>query len=178
MNRLGWFLVVASIAAMAVALNDIDTENKTVGVDAASSKSISAADAVTNNDEIWPDFLENNGSDSFAIPPSKAEGDIVSQWMHSAMDKSQNERDAADEALVKSPREVVLPALHNFVVNGSTDQRQLAINALRILALKQGDEDGEIQNMLRLTSYDGDDALAGEAQLALEDIENAATAIR
>ena len=178
MNRLGWFLVVAFVAAMAAALSDIDTENKTASVDAASSELNSTANAATNHDEIWPDFQESYGNDSTAIFNSKAEGDIVSQWMHSATDKDQNQRDAADEALIQSPREVVLPALHNFVVNGNTDQRQLAINALRIFALKQGDEDGEIQNMLRLTSYDGDDALAGEAQLALEDIENAVTAIR
>lgn len=177
MNRIGWFAAIASISVMAIALHDIGIESETVRTtDNDSSASMTPERSSTNGDSVVSDFNENDSS--IDIQGAEGEHDALSQWMSAANKKDQSERDAADEALLKEQREKVLPALHNLILNGNTDQRQLALNALHMLALKQGDEDGEIQNMLRLTSYDGDGVIAGEAQLALEDIENTTTAIR
>jgi hypothetical protein len=83
-------------------------------------------------------------------------------------------RAAAIAALATAPRGQALDILQKVLTSGEPDDRQLALGALRTLALEQGDEDGAIRQALRDVIYDGgDEDVTLGAQFALNEVENA-----
>lgn len=77
----------------------------------------------------------------------------------------------AIDALAFAPRSAAIPVLQKLLNGGTDADRQQALNALHTLALRQGDADGAIRDVLRLSIYDGDDVLAEGTRSVLEEIE-------
>ncbi|MFT3931614.1 MAG: hypothetical protein QM709_15095 [Spongiibacteraceae bacterium] len=172
MSRVGWLAIFALIVIAIMTLRDllIDQTMTELNTPASASK-------FANTDSGASDVAENDVhfASNSDVSPSRIdavnEDDVVMRWMRS-VGSDATEQAAATDALIKAPREKTLPMLRFLIVDGSAEERQLSIDALRVLAFKQGDENGEVQNILRLLRYDGDDALAGNAQLTLEAIES------
>lgn len=82
-------------------------------------------------------------------------------------------RAAAIIALAQVPRSEAIPVLRRVLTDGEpTVDRPLALQALRTLALNQGDSDNLIRGALRNTIYDGnDEAISQGAVDVLADIE-------
>lgn len=82
-------------------------------------------------------------------------------------------RSAAIDALALEPKSGAAPVLQALLSARASEDRLLALSALHKLALNQGDDDGAIRNVVRLTVYESDDEeLAKSAQAALEDLES------
>lgn len=82
-------------------------------------------------------------------------------------------RAVAIEALANAPRSQAIPVLERVLETGEPQvDRQIALRSLHTLALRQGDADGAIRNVLRGAIYHGDEEGASQsAQALLEDIE-------
>jgi len=91
--------------------------------------------------------------------------------INAALGDDPDARAAAIGALALAPKAQALPVLQKILTAGIDADRQFALSSLHALALREGDADGEIQNVLRLSIYDGDDTLASSAQIVLEEIE-------
>ncbi len=84
-----------------------------------------------------------------------------------------NQRAAAITALGSAPRDEALPALESILNTADNESRTLALQALRTLALGQGDEDGRIRDAIRKLVYHGsDEDMAAGAAAALDKIES------
>jgi hypothetical protein len=100
--------------------------------------------------------------------------EIIAQWSAAASDDDAGMRAAAIAAFAAAPKVQAVPALQKILNGGAGEDRQLALQSLRILQANQGDADGEIRNILRLTIYDGGDAeVSDNAQTLLDTIEGA-----
>jgi hypothetical protein len=113
------------------------------------------------------------GSRPVAIGPSAPTPEQVRHWVQDVSSADPAKRAVAINALSQAPRALALPVLQNVVMNGepATD-RPLALNALRELALGQGDADGGIRQAIREVIYHGDDEkLMADAQDALDVVE-------
>lgn len=95
----------------------------------------------------------------------------VERSIDAALGDDPDARAAAIGALALAPKAQALPVLQKILNAGIDADRQFALNSLHTLALREGDSDGEIQNVLRLSIYDGDDTIALGAQIVLEEIE-------
>lgn len=172
MNRIKWFFVVVIALVTAIAVHDMTAQVEPVATKIDTSQATDSADIGSVAAEFASADQQINAGDMISnAVESVVSPEVVEMWVAATNSADQAERDAANDSLVKAPKEKTLPVLQKIITSGNASDRQSAINVLRMIALKQSDADGEIQNLLRLTIYDGDDALVGEAQLALEDIE-------
>lgn len=82
---------------------------------------------------------------------------------------------AAIQRLSQAPREQALPLLKRVLLNGEPEtDRPAALQALRALALAQGDDDQRIRDAMREVVYHGDDeAFAAQAQETIDVISRA-----
>lgn len=183
MNRIGLFFIVAGVVVTATAFHDIYNEPESTTATTATvhdSQTAITTDAEETvgdkNAVIMEGSITQSPPTKFVSTQSTAGKSIapetVAKWIVATNSQDQGERELALEALATSPREKILPELRKLAANGSTNDRELTLNALHNIAIKKGDDDGEIRNILRLISYDGDDALASNAQVTLDDIEN------
>ena len=168
MTRISWFVIGCLLCMAALIVNDLRGDSEPIGLNASHFDSVSSSREAISS----PDVISNMEEIATTKVSTSENIDVVTRWMIAINASDAIERDAAAEALVATSREKILPTLEHFIVDGSDAERQQAIAALRLLAFKQGDDAGEIRNILRLTSYDGDESLASHAQLALEDIES------
>jgi hypothetical protein len=109
-----------------------------------------------------------DASFSPVIPP-----DTVTRLIAETASADPQLRAKAISALANAPKSEALPVLRNVLTDGEPSiDRPLALQALRDLALYQGDDDGAIRSAVREVIYHGDDdAFASTAQGALEIIE-------
>jgi len=97
----------------------------------------------------------------------------VKQWVMQLSDDDPDTRAAAIDALASAPKSQAFPVLQKVLGNGEDKDRELALDALHTLALREGDDDDDIRTALRLVIYDGDDEIMmSSAQIALDDIEH------
>jgi hypothetical protein len=82
-------------------------------------------------------------------------------------------RAAAITALAQVPKSQAIPVLENVLDVGEPEvDRQIALRTLHAIALKEGDADGRIREVLRAAMYHGDDERVSQsAQAFLEDLE-------
>jgi len=101
--------------------------------------------------------------------PLLSESDLVA-LANDSMSGPASSRLAAIDRLSKAPREQALPLLKRALLNGEPGvDRPAALQALRELALSQGDGDQRIRDAVREAIYHGDDeSLATDAQEALD----------
>lgn len=98
----------------------------------------------------------------------------IDRLVRDAMSEDAGTRADAIDALAAAPETDALPVLEKVLVSGADIDRQLALSSLHVLAVRYGDSSGAIRELLRQTIYDGgDEAVAGGAQAALDDIERA-----
>lgn len=103
-------------------------------------------------------------------PPQTYPADIVAQWIESGVDSTQ--RAAELDALTMASRAQAVPVLQRVLIAGDDAERQHAVNSLHTLALRQGDADGAIREVLRQAVFHDDGAfIADDVQAALADIE-------
>jgi hypothetical protein len=174
MSRISWFLGAAIVVVAVTAAHDMFADTN---AESSVNKKDQAASIVPSKIES-PEADNLNPQQAFDISAttSTITPDVVALWVIAANNSDSTVQSTTDDALANVPRAIVLPALRKIMTNGGESERQSALNALHRLALKQGDANGEIKNILRLTSYDGDDVFAVEAQLALEDVERSTDA--
>lgn len=174
MSRTTWILGAAIALVVGSVIHDMMAEDNPKKIDA----SVAAPEHSDVSNSIADTLGVDQKIENSAEPAREVTTELIAQWTIDTIKNDTDKQNAAYEALVKAPRQTVLPVLRKLTTNGDDNDRQAALNALHMLALKQGDADGEIQNILRLTSYDGDDALASDAHVALEDIESKGEHVR
>lgn len=123
------------------------------------------ADAAVENDDSSPPAMVET--------PKALTPDDVTRLVSDTTSGDPSKRASAILALVNAPKAAAIPALHRIVEGGEPNvDRPLALQALRDLALYQGDADGVIRGVVRETIYHADDeTLVERAQVALEIIE-------
>ena len=97
----------------------------------------------------------------------------VAGWIADTSSADAQTRAAAIAALAEAPRTQAIPVLKQVLEEGEPEiDRQTALRSLHTIALKQGDENGRIRDVLRRAMYHGDDeGVSQSAQALLEDIE-------
>jgi hypothetical protein len=130
----------------------------------AAASSTTAAEAMSEADAFAPVT-----PDAATIKTGAAK---ISQLALDAKSDDADQRAAAIDQLALAPRTLAIPVLQGLLSATDEHDRQLVLNALHTLALDQGDADGAIREMLRLTIYDGDDArVADNALIILDSIQ-------
>ena len=111
--------------------------------------------------------------DDNTAAPSTVSTKKVRHWVMQLSDDDPDTRAAAINALASAPKSQAFPVLQKVLGNGEDRDRELALDALHTLALREGDDDDDIRTALRLVIYDGDDEIMmSSAQIALDDIEH------
>lgn len=107
---------------------------------------------------------------SLQTPPR----DSLEKLIAEAFDDDPGKRATAIAALATAPRLQAVPVLQKVLNTGEPEvDRPLALRSLRILALQQGDADGDIRDVFRQAIYDGKyEAITPDAQAALNDVES------
>lgn len=167
-------VVLVTIAFGAIGIGLIharkdDRERASAPVPAASSATpSSAAKSVAENAGE-----EGGTSQATMIERKPLTPDDVTRLVSDTTSGNPGTRATAILALVNAPKSAAIPALQRIVEGGEPSvDRSLALQALRDLALYQGDADGVIRGVVRETIYHADDdALVERAQVALEIIE-------
>lgn len=112
-------------------------------------------------------------------PPASNATDQISpeerfdRWIADTTSPDARTRAAAIAALAEAPKAKAVPALEQVLDVGEPEiDRQIALRSLHTLALRQGDDDGRIRDVMRGVVYHGDDeGSSASAQAFLEDIE-------
>lgn len=110
------------------------------------------------------------------VPPPLSEADLTG-LANDSVSGPASSRLAAIDRLSKAPRDQALPLLKRALLNGEPGvDRPAALQALRELALAQGDDDQRIRDAVREVIYHGDDeTLAADAQETLDVIAESET---
>lgn len=116
--------------------------------------------------------VQHSPSASAGRPPPPLAPLSVDEMVVNATQSDGETRAAAIAALGNAPRDEALPALESLINTADDEGRALAMQALRTLALNQGDEDGRIRDAVRKVIYHGSDETGtASAQAALDGIE-------
>lgn len=107
--------------------------------------------------------------------PQAARPDTVEQWIKDTQDSDAKIRAAAIVKLANAPQAQALPALKNVLDTGEPEvDRHIALNSLHALALRDGDKNGQVRDVMRRAIYHSDnDGVTQTAQSLLDDVEAA-----
>jgi HEAT repeat protein len=107
--------------------------------------------------------------------PQAARPDTVEQWIKDTEDSDAKIRAAAIAKLANAPKAQALPALKNVLDTGEPDvDRHIALRSLHALALRDGDGNGQVRDVMRRAIYHSDnDGVTQTAQSLLDDVEAA-----
>ncbi len=105
--------------------------------------------------------------------PAEMSSENAARWIADVNSEDAARRAAAIDALADVPSATALPILQNVLTSGETSiDRPLAMKSLRTLALREGDANGAIRNVLREVVYHADEGVAQQAQSVLDDLES------
>jgi len=109
-----------------------------------------------------------------AAPAAKSlSANVVEKLIHDATEGDRDTRADAIYGLADAPREQAAPVLHRILIGGDVIDGHLALDALRTIALAQGDADGIVHNAVRFAVYHGtNDTITQSAQEILEELDN------
>jgi HEAT repeat protein len=104
-----------------------------------------------------------------------ARPDTVEQWIKDTEDSDAKIRAAAIAKLANAPKAQAVPALKNVLDIGEPDvDRHIALRSLHALALRDGDSNGQVRDVMRRAIYHSDnDGVTQTAQSLLDDVEAA-----
>lgn len=107
--------------------------------------------------------------------PQAARPDTVEQWIKDTEDSDPKIRAAAIAKLANAPKAQAVPALKNVIDTGEPEvDRHIALRSLHALALRDGDSNGQVRDVMRHAIYHGDnDGVTQTAQSLLDDVEAA-----
>ncbi|MFC4309293.1 hypothetical protein ACFPN2_09395 [Steroidobacter flavus] len=146
------------------------------GSAAATESSGPDAAASSTNSNAAMETAAAAQNDDDAIAASKASRpDTVEQWIKDTQDSDPKIRAAAIAKLANAPKAQALPALKNVLETGEPDiDRHIALNSLHTLALRDGDKNGQVRDVMRSAIYHSDnDGVMQTAQSLLDDVEAA-----
>lgn len=101
--------------------------------------------------------------------------DTVEQWIEDTQDIDPKIRAAAIANLASAPTAQALPALRDVVDAGEPEvDRHIALRSLHAIALRDGDSNGQVRDIMRRAIYHSDnDGVSQTAQSLLDDVEAA-----
>ncbi|WP_129647508.1 HEAT repeat domain-containing protein [Peristeroidobacter agariperforans] len=110
-------------------------------------------------------------ADAIAAPSA----DTVEKWIKDTQDSDPKTRATAIANLASAPTAQALPGLREVVDTGEPEvDRHIALRSLHALALRDGDENGQVRDVMRRAIYHGDnDGVSQTAQSLLDDVEAA-----
>jgi hypothetical protein len=117
----------------------------------------------------------SNVTDTAAATSAPGRPDTVEQWIKDTQDSDPKIRAAAIAKLANAPKAQALPALKNVLETGEPEvDRHIALNSLHTLALRDGDSNGQVRDVMRRAIYHSDnDDVTQSAQSLLDDVEAA-----
>lgn len=117
----------------------------------------------------------SNVADTTALAPAPGRPDTVEQWIKDTQDSDPKIRAAAIAKLANAPKAQALPVLKDVLETGEPEvDRHIALNSLHTLALRDGDSNGEVRDIMRHAIYHSDnDGVTQTAQSLLDDVEAA-----
>ncbi|HEY5807802.1 MAG TPA: HEAT repeat domain-containing protein [Povalibacter sp.] len=116
-----------------------------------------------------------SNADDPATAPQAARPDTVEQWIKDTQSSDPKIRAAAIAKLGSAPKAQALPVLKNVLESGEPEvDRHIALNSLHTLALRDGDKNGQVRDVMRSAIYHSDnDGVMQTAQSLLDDVEAA-----
>lgn len=134
--------------------------------------------AVASSNTTVPASASNppaSDADDAAAAAKAARPDTLEQWIKDTQDRDPKIRAAAIAKLGSAPKAQALPALKSVLETGEPEvDRHIALNSLHTLALRDGDKNGQVRDVMRSAIYHSDnDGVMQTAQSLLDDVEAA-----
>ena len=109
------------------------------------------------------------------MAPASGLPDTVEQWIKDTQDSDPKIRAAAIARLANAPKAQALPVLKDVLETGEPEtDRHIALNSLHTLALRDGDSNGQVREIMRRAIYHSDnDGVTQTAQSLIDDVEAA-----
>ena len=116
-----------------------------------------------------------SASDPVGAAPRSTRPDTVEQWIKDTQDSDPKIRAAAIAKLANAPKSQALPVLKQVLDTGEPEvDRHIALRSLHTLALRDGDRDSQVRDVMRRAIYHSDnDGVTQTAQSLLDDVEAA-----
>ena len=116
-----------------------------------------------------------SNADDAKTATQAARPDTVEQWIKDTQSSDPKIRAAAIAKLGSAPKAQALPVLKNVLESGEPEvDRHIALNSLHSLALRDGDNNGQVRDLMRSAIYHSDnDGVMQTAQSLLDDVEAA-----
>jgi len=134
-----------------------------------------ARDARNASVNVATDSSPSIVTDAAEAAPASGRPDTVEQWIKDTQDSDPKIRAAAIARLANAPKSQALPALKDVLEMGEPEvDRHIALNSLHTLALRDGDSNGQVRDVMRRAIYHSDnDGVTQTAQSLLDDVEAA-----
>jgi HEAT repeat protein len=158
-------------AAPAATTSTALSTQQTSAVQAAPSQAASSNNSTASTQAT----SASNVDDAAAIAPQTARPDTPEQWIKDTQSSDPKIRAAAIAKLGGAPKAQALPVLKNVLESGEPElDRHIALNSLHSLALRDGDKNGQVRDLMRSAIYHSDnDGVMQTAQSLLDDVEAA-----
>lgn len=141
----------------------------------APSEASTSEPAASSNTTASAGVSTASNADDGADAPQTARPDTLEQWIKDTQSSDPKIRAAAIAKLGSAPKAEALPVLKNVLETGEPEiDRHIALNSLHTLALRDGDKNGQVRDVMRSAIYHGDnDGVTQTAQSLLDDVEAA-----
>lgn len=141
----------------------------------APESEMTAATPSTNANAATEIASASSAAAAEGTKPQAARPDTVEQWIKDTEDSDPKIRAAAIAKLANAPKAQAVPALKNVIDTGEPEvDRHIALRSLHALALRDGDSNGQVRDVMRHAIYHGDnDGVTQTAQSLLDDVEAA-----
>lgn len=129
-----------------------------------------------SSDAIAPAAASSDlNADVGTVAPQAATPGTVEQWITDTQSSDPKIRAAAIAKLGSAPKAQALPVLKAVLESGEPAvDRHIALNSLHALALRDGDSNGQVRDVMRRAIYHSDnDDVTQTAQSLLDDVEAA-----
>lgn len=142
---------------------------------AAEASAPEAASSTTATAAAEAPATSGTGDVGSAATQAAARPDTLEQWIKDTRHSDPKIRAAAITKLGNAPKAQALPALEDVLETGDPEtDRHIALNSLHTLALRDGDKNGQVRDVMRSAIYHSDnDAVMQTAQSLLDDVEAA-----
>jgi len=143
---------------------------------AAATSEIEAAPTTATGTVAATSTASESGSGSAAAAaPRATRPDTVEQWIKDTQDSDPKIRAAAIAKLANAPKAQALPVLKEVLDTGEPEvDRHIALRSLHAMALRDGDRDNQVRDVMRRGIYHSDnDGVTQTAQSLLDDVEAA-----